>query len=266
MNANMIKTIIPPEELPSPAQQMTKAQINENYAAGPPYLATARDFFQIATKWRQLAVPVQKQFPDNILAEMFAYSWAAVHLNLPHQLAHSFMISSVHEQGFHLMDRAPETIHNNDNQEQPPFPATRMCRGIPTSSKPHILHYCQRYSIGKYIFGKHRLPVTFVGHGEETCQSPLLLEAPENLATLYDFTIDPDTHLRKNLTGGGGVFTKQEHINRMAFLFCEQAAALNRAALYYKQQHCQEGEYNTAKTMIFHDSLEVTEQERTNYE
>jgi hypothetical protein len=76
----------------SPVTSFTNAQIDENYHAGPPYVSTAKDFYNIVTTWRMLAQPVHEQYPF-LLSEMFAYSLAAAHLELPHQLARSFMVS-----------------------------------------------------------------------------------------------------------------------------------------------------------------------------
>ena len=250
-----IGDVIPPAELPSLVQKMTRQQLIENYAAGPPYLATGRDFYQLAAKWRQLSKPTLKLFPDTILAEMYAYSWAAAHLNLPHQMAHSFMVSNFFEQGFDLLDR---------NQYTP----AEMCRGIPRASKPHVLHYCQRYSLGKYVLGKHRMPVSFVGQADPApvCASPLLAEPPDNVATLYDYYIEPDSHKRFNLTAAKkDGLSAQDRIGRTAYFLCEEAGALNRAALFYKQHHCDMTTANTAQTLIFHDSLEPTVKELTTY-
>lgn len=249
-----IQDVIPTKH--SPVQNMTRKQLVENYTAGPPYLATGRNFYEIAAMWRELSLPVLKLFPDNILAEMYAYSWASAHLNLPHQMAHSFMVSNFYESGFQLFDR---------NQ----YTSEQMCRGIPKSSRPHVLHYCQRYTLGKYILGKHRLPIGFVGHENpsKVCASPLLAEPPNDLATLYDYYIEPDSKYRYNITDSKhGEFTKQEHIDRTTYILCEEADSLNRAALYYKHQHCDRSTMNTAKTLIFHHSLEITEEEKRNYE
>ena len=142
-----------------------------------------------------------------------------------------------------------------------------MCRGnIPVEAKPHFLHYCQRYAIGKYILGKHRLPQTFVGHSNITqvCQSPLLAEPPTNVSTIYDYYIDPGDKKRYSMNAAkNGMFEKQEHLDRITFMLCEMISAFNRAATYFKQQHCG-GSANLAKTLIFHQSLEVTPAEYAN--
>jgi hypothetical protein len=237
--------------LPTPIKNMTKEQINENYTAGPPYLATARDFYKIVALWRQLSIPVHQHFPNDILAEMYAYSWAAAHLKLPHQQAYSFMVSQQDERGFHLF---------NDKEK---FPSNQMCRGnIPVSQKPHVLHYCQRYAIGNYVFGKHRLPIEFVGHPNvpATCASPLLAMPPTNVSTVYDFFITPESQKRVDMGPSKfGLFSKQEHVDRISFLLCEGISALNRAARYFKEQHCASASVtpNLEESLKWHPSLQT---------
>ena len=153
---------------------MSDKIIEENFAAGPPYMATARDFYAIVDKWREFAKPVHEQNPESILTEMYAYSLAAAHLNLPHQLARSFMIS---EQG----DEAFDLVHSNDA-----FTPSQMCRHVPVAFKPHVLHYCHRYSLGKYVIGKHRSPDTFLGQPASRA-FPLLAEPPRRCGALVQF-------------------------------------------------------------------------------
>lgn len=248
-------TVLPANELPSPAQSMTNEQVNQNYSSGPPYMVTARDFFKIASKWRQIAWRVQKQFPDSILSEMFAYSWAAVHLNMPHQQGHSFMVSDHWEEGFKLFLRN-HTITSE-----------KMCLGpINHYYKPHILHYCQRYGIGKYMISKYELPHTFVGNADvsKTCKSPLLAVPPTNVSQMFDYYIDPNDHKRYPMEADKwNRFTQQEHLDRMTFMACELIGALNRAATYFKKQHCNE-DANYDEVLIFHDSLDITPEEYNN--
>jgi len=57
-----ISKIAKPEELPSPLESMDRPMINENFAAGPPYMGTGRDFYKIADKWAEFGVGVHKQY------------------------------------------------------------------------------------------------------------------------------------------------------------------------------------------------------------
>ena len=71
---------------------MDPAEMQAHYSLGPPYIATGRDMYAIATKWTEFVVRIHDDYP-HLLAEMFGYCFAAAHLNLPHRVAHSFMIS-----------------------------------------------------------------------------------------------------------------------------------------------------------------------------
>jgi hypothetical protein len=80
-----ISKIASPAELPSPLDNMSQKMRRENFAAGPPYMATGHDMYRLVDKWVEFVVPVHAQYPF-LLAEMFAYCLAAAHLNLPHQV------------------------------------------------------------------------------------------------------------------------------------------------------------------------------------
>jgi hypothetical protein len=217
-------------------------------------VATARDFYRIVTTWRSLAQPVHEQYPY-LLSEMFAYSLAAAHLRLPHQLARSFMVSDWKEPGLDLVTK-------NEHLD-----SSHMCRNVPTEYKPHVLHYCQRLALGKWLMSKHRLPSTFVGQGAVSCAHPLLLEPPDDAALKYDYFVDLNSGQRHDIRdSANGAFTQQTKINQAAFLLCEELQAFNRAGLYYKEHHCDDAETKAAtnknKTFFFFDSLELTEAER----
>lgn len=232
----------------SPITSYTRDQIKENYHAGPPYVATAKDFFNIVTTWRFLAQPVHEQYPY-LLSEMFAYSLAAAHLQLPHQLAQSFMVSDWKEPGLDLVTKNP-----NVKSEQ-------MCRHVPKETKPHVLHYCQRLALGKFIMSKHRLPDDFVGQ-HVSCGKPLLMEPPDDAAVRYDYFIDVASGQRHDIRDQSNGFKKQEKINQAAFMLCEELEAFNRGATYFKQHHCDASEANFEKTFLFFDSTELTEAEK----
>ena len=56
----------------SPAIKVSEQDGENYYPAGPPYLATARDFYQIALKWTEFVPGVHAEYPY-LLAEMYAY-------------------------------------------------------------------------------------------------------------------------------------------------------------------------------------------------
>ena len=67
---------------------------------------------------------------------MFAYNLAAAHLGLRHTVAHSFAVSDVFSggEGWPLIDAVP---------------AEDVCHNFPRSEYPHVIHYCQKYFLGK---------------------------------------------------------------------------------------------------------------------
>ena len=63
-----ITRYVPKEELPSFVQTMSAAEVRENYAVGPPYIATAHDFWKIATTWKNFVPKIQKYDYPHLLA------------------------------------------------------------------------------------------------------------------------------------------------------------------------------------------------------
>ena len=139
-----------------------------------------------------------------------------------------------------------------------------MCRHVPIETKPHILHYCQRLALGKYLMSKHRLPEDFVGQSN-SCETPLLMEPPDNFALLYDYFVDKGSGKRYDIrdqSNNKKKYTKQTKINQAAFMLCEELQAFNRGATYFKQHHCAADTANMEKTFLVFDSLELTEAEK----
>lgn len=170
---------------------------------------------------------------------MFAYSLAAAHLNMPHQLSQTFMVSDITsgkmEGWAHLLDKYSETD---------------MCTegAVPKDQLPHVLHFCQRYMLGKWFIGKYRLPKDFI-----SCSSPLLKEPPPDIAAQYDYFIAPGDHKQEKQK-----LHDIKHAKRSAFMLCRFIPALNEAAIFYKQHHCGKDEpANMEKTLTFFDSKDT---------
>ena len=231
-----ITRYVPASELPSFVQTMSREEELENYSVGPPYMATAHDFYKIATKWKDFVPLVHDDYP-HLLAEMFAYCLAAAHLKLPHQVAKSFMVSDAGAgkslEGWGLIDS---------------YSRRDMCTpgAIPKERLPHVLHYCQRYILGKYVIGKHRVPHTFL-----SCEDPLFVEPPPDIGEKYNFAIEPDRKedVKKDLP----VTTISNH----AFMLCHLLPILNEAAIYFKDHHCEGKTVNREKTLVFYNSMEI---------
>jgi len=202
----------------SPAKNVTKEQGLESYPVGPPYLATARDMYEISKKWVEFVPKVHKEFP-HLLAEMFAFCIAAAHLKLPHQMIDSLMVSATHMggEGWPLVDK---------------IPIDGMCEFAKspqhdTYAVPSLIHYCQRYAIGDWFFSKRKMVKDFF-----TCESPLLILPPTDIVNEKDYRQLPG-EARKELS--------EKERKREGFVVCTLLAALNDAAIYFKEQQCAAG-------------------------
>ena len=219
-------------DLPSPVDDLTNPQAQRGFIVGPPYIATARDMYAIATYWAKFVPRVHDQYP-HLLAEMFAYSLAAAHLQLPHQTATSFMVSSTSsnfQEGWKMVDNVP--THDT---------CTVSDTAVANSSKPvmpRVFHFCQRYNWGPYFFGKNRFPKNFI-----SCESPLLHEPPANALERYEASYAPPAGEKKEI--------KPVDAKRLAFSVCTLLRALNQAASYYKQHHCSDDKANHDKSLVF---------------
>ena len=205
---------------------MDAEEAKGHYSLGPPYIATARDMYSIAKVWTDFVPRVHDNYP-HLLAEMFGYCLAAAHLNLPHRVAHSFMVSDVGAggEGWKLVDE---------------IPSNRVCRDPPQERFPHVLHYCQRYMLGKWFIGKYRLRKDFI-----SCDAPLLMEPPPTITELSHQIAPDGTYL---------TFKTPRAPKRNAFMLCLLIPRLNEAAIFFKDHHCNgQGNYN--KTYAFHDDM-----------
>ena len=210
----------------SPAKKVNTREAFTNYPVGPPYLATARDMYNISVKWSDFAPGVHKQYPY-LLAEMFAFCAAAAHLELPHQLMESLMVSNVGTPG-----EGWDFINN--------IPKDEVCSfaKAPDHEKyavPSVLHYCQRYIIGPWFWAKRRMP-----HNIFTCDAPLLKE-PDTSLMEYNYFITPDGQ-RQDL--------KERFWAGNAFMVCALIEALNEAGTFFKKNSCEKGNYSKTHTFV----------------
>jgi hypothetical protein len=218
--------VAPADELPSPVDSMSNQEAMAGYVVGPPYIATARDMYAICDKWCAFAPLVHDQYP-HLLAEMFAYSLAAAHLQLSHQTAASFMVSSTgsgKQEGWPYIDRLPDE---------------HICQpdALDPQALPSVLHFCQRYGWGPYFFGKRKLPHSFL-----SCEHALLADPPATLLQDYTSATFPKDNVRE--------FDSAD-AKRNTFVVCYMIATLNQAAAYYKANHCTDAtKTNTEHTMI----------------
>lgn len=229
--ADWKKHAVPISEKDSPARKLTNREAADYYPAGPPYMATGRDFYRIVKKWTEYVPLVHKIYP-HLLAEMYAYSLAAAHVELPHQMVRTLMMSDTGNQreGWSLIDdlstkEACEFGLNIRNADR---------------ALPGVMHYCQRYMIGKHFFGKRRLPKDFL-----TCEKSLLFEPPPDVGAHFNYKIPPPPHKPP----GEKKPLNEMQQRREAFAVCLITRRLNDAATFWKQNACEEGKGNLNKVL-----------------
>ena len=104
-----------------------------------------------------------------LLAEMYAYSMAAAHEELPHLQLENYMVSNV--------DAGGEGWPHIDRLQSVCVPPSSSGIFYPGELMPTVLHYCQTYRAGDISFMKRRVP-----HDIFTCESPMLVDTPPDLA------------------------------------------------------------------------------------
>lgn len=107
----------------------------------------------------------------NLLAEMYAYSMAAAHTDLPHLTMRHFMISNIDmdEEGWQFIDEFQDDVCKDS------------VNGIyyPDHLLPNILHYCQFYRAGEFGFQKRRIRKSLF-----ECDKPMMAALPDNIGTI----------------------------------------------------------------------------------
>ena len=155
-----------------------------------------------------------------------AYCIAAAHLKLPHTLIDSLMVSSagVGGEGWGF-------IHNIPSNQICPF-ATHPDHS--TYPLPSVIHYCQRYAVDRYFWGKRKMP-----HDIFTCEHPLLIEPPMDIGSGKYLQVTEGNNKKKEIS--------EDKEKMDGFVLCALTAATNDAMMYFKNRHC-EGGANREKT------------------
>lgn len=115
----------------SPALTVSDYDAQVTFSAGPPYMLTARDFYNLAYHWAKFLPGINLHF-EGMMAEMYGYCTAAAHLNLRHQIAIGLMVSNVQMsdgEGWDFLDGVDgESCDIEKLQDR----------------VPHVIHFCQR--------------------------------------------------------------------------------------------------------------------------
>ena len=228
----------------SPSLRVSRKEAEELYAVGPPYIATVSDFYRIAQKWVEFVPRVHKEYP-HLLAEMFAYCIAASHLQLPHVVMDSLMVSDQgisKGEGWDFLEDVPaedvctfaaKTINRfkyNTAKEMYDDKKNRLWSSkedLVLAQMPNVLHLCQRYMVEEWFFGKRKVPKDYF-----TCESPILQTPPPNLATMYKYRIRPGDPRDQHIP------LPAIQIKKSTFMICAATKALQDASTYFKSHYC----------------------------
>lgn len=211
-------------------------EATDSYAIGPPYLATGKDMWNIVVHWTKFTPRVHDVYTD-FLGEMYGYCQAAAHLQLPHTMSTSFMISDVvppKEEGWDFLQDIPRS---------------EVCQAVDAEKLPFVFHYCQRYALGRWFVGKYKLPEDFFFN----CKTPLLRVPPRDIAVKYNYYIFPN--------GERNEYREEMSIKQHGFMNCMLIDAFNEVAEYWKQRNCKDEPPNLEKTLIFHSESQFAELE-----
>ena len=155
----------------SPCMQTTLRDVRKHYAAGPPYVIHSQDVLRLATFWSSFVPPIYDQYPL-LYAEMYAYSAAAAHLELPHSLINGLYTGCMIQWPSDIdtkqksalkasADRFKDSIVANTANDD----GASSCFLAPYRPPP-LLHLCSRYEmrVGKanssektYFFKKRKV-------------------------------------------------------------------------------------------------------------
>ena len=145
-----MKHIAPKNEQPSPLENLTREEAFA-YQFGPPYIMKGSDLWKIVNKWADFVPYVYDKIPNH-LSEMYAYSAAAAHLELPHQIVRSFMVSNAdvwEGEGWNLVEG-----QSNDD----------VCSNIPVDEMPHVIHYCKQIHLSPCLRKNHCCGILLTRH------------------------------------------------------------------------------------------------------
>jgi len=138
--------------------------------------------------------------------------------------------------------------------------------GIPIRELPFVLHYCQRYSLGRWFFSKYKLREDMF----DNCTAPLLKEPPTNLALQYDWNIFPNGFEFTDFTPLSGNAQWKEDNKRFSLLrhgwmLCAVLFGINEAIYELKKAKCSSSDSDRdnnqnyfQKTLHFHDEKNFT--------
>jgi hypothetical protein len=108
---------------------------------------------------------------------------------------------------------------------------------------PHVIHFCQRYSVGEYFLNKYLFPSEVL-----SCDFPLLELPPLDILSYTNYSHYGDGSIE--LWSPNQARQQRRH----AFVICSLMPALNKAATFFKKHHCPNGaNYETTYNHFRHE-------------
>ncbi|KAH9256960.1 hypothetical protein BASA81_004781 [Batrachochytrium salamandrivorans] len=199
----------------SPAAKLTETEAARHYSVGPPMMVHGEDLRKIMPLWVKYMQPVFQGDPGDIQADMYAYSLAAAHNELPHATYDQYMVSSPETDGEawpYLQHKYNKMICSNPN--------------LGLTFIPTFLHVAQRYDsdLTPFMFHKGHVIANLL-----TCELPLLVQPPEDL-----------------------IAQAPKHNKHQMYMLCNAYRLINQAALAWKQKFCIQGNTNKAVMLQKH--------------
>ncbi|CAM9421906.1 unnamed protein product [Pylaiella littoralis] len=214
----------------SPALKVTLVDARDNYTVGPPYLMHPRDWARVLDLWVALSPKVYKGHAG-ILAEMYAFCIAAAHLGLRHRVAYGLMVSDtkmVTHEGWSMVDGL----------------GTDSCNATVVDghrgSLPPIVHYCQMYRVGTFMWGKrHKSHHNFFSCDSDSLELPPpgYLKSPMGTIRVHPVPRAVPGEPPSNMES-----VSLETGVRQTYALCAVLRAMNEALAAYKGRYCRPGE------------------------
>ena len=182
-----------------------------SFSVGPPLMLHIDDAKELSTLWSKYMRPVLK-IDNDILADMWAYSMAAAHLDLEHEILDQYMVSTwcshsgCKGQGWPWLD--------------PWFEEPLKCTdpAVPAGAKlPNFIHLASNFKAPdnkEWMFHKGHVPPDIL-----SCDTPFIIESPDNI-------VDVSKSFKTKVSG---------------WVLCHTVRALNRLLREYKEKFCKSG-------------------------
>ena len=202
----------------SPCMLVTRDYGEEFFSVGPPYILEKSDMLKLTKSWVKMVPLVYEKYP-NLLAEMYAYSMAAAHTEIPHFTVTHYMVSNteVYDEGWKWIDVLQQKVCERPDESGIYYPGKNL---------PTVMHYCQFFRAGEYGFQKRRVSKNMF---ECNPKSPLLIDPPDDLAKV-DYK-NRDGEIMKL----GPIA-----VRRNAFALCVISRSINSMIIDYKTKMCRD--------------------------